>query len=129
MEVTIIRAQIFKSQEATMVIFLHGLNRDIELHDYILYLLMYIKPLRLNRNLGGMEKKSYPTTSTNWRGKERREDKLLKKDKSLKNGSAPFKGHQGKRLMTLTMKAPKKKHKHQEVKDTLLKKYYMKEIF
>ncbi|RDX73043.1 hypothetical protein CR513_47398, partial [Mucuna pruriens] len=39
MEVTIVRAQIVESQEATMARFLHGLNRDI-----------------LNLNLGGMER-------------------------------------------------------------------------
>jgi len=38
MEISLIRAQIEESQEATMARFLHGLNRDIqdvvELHHY-----------------------------------------------------------------------------------------------
>ncbi|RDX70234.1 hypothetical protein CR513_50552, partial [Mucuna pruriens] len=36
---------------------------------------------------------SYPTTSTNQKGKGRKKEKLLTRDKSPKKESAPFKGH------------------------------------
>ncbi|RDX65020.1 hypothetical protein CR513_56354, partial [Mucuna pruriens] len=38
-------------------------------------------------------KRTYLTTRSNWKGKEKREEKLLKRDKIPKKGSAPFKGH------------------------------------
>ncbi|RDY10863.1 hypothetical protein CR513_04535, partial [Mucuna pruriens] len=72
MEVTLIRAQIVESREATMARFLHGLNRDIQ--DIVEH-----------------GKKSYPTMSSNGKGKGRRKEKLLRRNKSPKKGSAPFK--------------------------------------
>ncbi|RDX95891.1 hypothetical protein CR513_21517, partial [Mucuna pruriens] len=90
MEVKIINAQIVESQEATIVRFLHGLNRDIqdimELHDYTFISILVEFQLRRHGN------KSYPTMSSNWKGKERREEKLLRRNKSPKKSSAPFKG-------------------------------------
>ncbi|RDX99998.1 hypothetical protein CR513_16870, partial [Mucuna pruriens] len=41
-------------------------------------------------------KNPYPTISSNWMGKKRREDKLLKRDKSPKKGNASFKRPQRK---------------------------------
>ncbi|RDY13349.1 hypothetical protein CR513_01751, partial [Mucuna pruriens] len=65
-----------ESQEATMARFLHRLNRDIknivELHDYT-----FISTL----------------VHQSSKGKERRKEKLLRRDKSPKKGSALFKGH------------------------------------
>ncbi|RDY12490.1 hypothetical protein CR513_02704, partial [Mucuna pruriens] len=88
MEVTLIRAQIVKSQEVTMARFLSGLNRAIwdivELHDYTSISIL------LNPNLRAMEKKSYPTNSSNLRGKERN---ILKWDKSPRKRNAPLKGN------------------------------------
>ncbi|RDX82286.1 hypothetical protein CR513_36949, partial [Mucuna pruriens] len=90
MEVTPIRAQIIESQETTMARILNGLNRDIqhivEFHEYTSISTLVTKPLRHG-------KKSYPTTSSNWKDKERREDESPKWEKSPKKGSAPFKGH------------------------------------
>ncbi|RDX70782.1 hypothetical protein CR513_49936, partial [Mucuna pruriens] len=64
------------SQEATMVRFLHGLNRDIqdimELHDFT--------------SISSLVHQAS-------KGKERREEKLLRRDKNPKMGSAPFKGY------------------------------------
>ncbi|RDX91529.1 hypothetical protein CR513_26486, partial [Mucuna pruriens] len=51
-----------------------------------LYLYLYIKLLKHG-------KRTYPTISSNWKGKEMREDKLLKRDKSSNKESAPFKSH------------------------------------
>ncbi|RDX74702.1 hypothetical protein CR513_45510, partial [Mucuna pruriens] len=56
MELKLIRAQLVESQEAIMVRFLNGLNRDIQ---YIVELCEYTlctKPQELNSNLRGMEK-------------------------------------------------------------------------
>ncbi|RDY13585.1 hypothetical protein CR513_01473, partial [Mucuna pruriens] len=75
MEVAIIKAQIVESQKATtMARFLYGLNRDIqdivELHYY-----SSISTLVHQAS----------------KGKERRKEKLLKRDKSLKKGMHPSK--------------------------------------
>ncbi|RDY11053.1 hypothetical protein CR513_04338, partial [Mucuna pruriens] len=76
MEVTLIRAQIVESQKSTTARFLHGLNRDIqdivELHNYTSISTLVHEASK---------------------DKEKREKKLLKKDRSLKKGSATFKGH------------------------------------
>ncbi|RDX90946.1 hypothetical protein CR513_27136, partial [Mucuna pruriens] len=54
------KAQIVESQKATMVRFLHGLNRDIqdivELHDYTLISKIFHQASKVEHNLGGMEK-------------------------------------------------------------------------
>ncbi|RDX64381.1 hypothetical protein CR513_57070, partial [Mucuna pruriens] len=38
-------------------------------------------------------RKSYPTSSSYWKGKDKKEEKLLRRNKSPKKGSAPYKGH------------------------------------
>ncbi|RDY12639.1 hypothetical protein CR513_02534, partial [Mucuna pruriens] len=90
MEVTLIKAQ-----EATMTRLLHGLNRDIqdivELHEYTSLSTLVHQASKVELQLKRHGKRTYPTTSSNWKGKESREDKLLKRDKSPKNGSVPFK--------------------------------------
>ncbi|RDX84889.1 hypothetical protein CR513_33997, partial [Mucuna pruriens] len=61
-----------------MTRFFHGLNIDIQVET------------QLKRH----GRKSYPTTHSNWRGKDKIEEKILRRDKCPKKGSAPFKGHQ-----------------------------------
>ncbi|RDY01177.1 hypothetical protein CR513_15532, partial [Mucuna pruriens] len=74
-EVTLIRAQVVESQEVTITRFLHGLNKDIqdivELHEYT--------------SLSTLVHQAS-------KGKERKEYRLLKRDKNSKKGSASFKG-------------------------------------
>ncbi|RDX66283.1 hypothetical protein CR513_54973, partial [Mucuna pruriens] len=89
-----IRAQLVESQEAKMARFLsETLKILLNFMNINLYLHLCIMPPKLNSKLRGMAKKTYPTTSSNWKGKERREGKLLKRDKSPKKGSTPFKGN------------------------------------
>ncbi|RDX81922.1 hypothetical protein CR513_37359, partial [Mucuna pruriens] len=91
MDVTSIRFQVVESQETTMARFLHGLNREIqdtvELHDYTSFSLSHKSYLQLKR----YGKRSYPNTSSSWKGKERKEDKP-RSDKSLKKGNASSQG-------------------------------------
>ncbi|RDY03414.1 hypothetical protein CR513_13007, partial [Mucuna pruriens] len=79
-----------------MARFLHGLNRDkqdiVELHEYTSLSTLVHQASKVELQLKRHRKKTYPTTSSNWKGKERRENKLLKEDKSHKKGSAQFKG-------------------------------------
>ncbi|RDX89404.1 hypothetical protein CR513_28874, partial [Mucuna pruriens] len=97
MKVTIIKAQIVESQKAPMARFLHGLNRDIqdivELHEYTSISTLVHQTSRVESQIKRHGNKSYPNTSSNWKGKERREEKLLRKDQSPTKGNAPFKGH------------------------------------
>ncbi|RDY03029.1 hypothetical protein CR513_13432, partial [Mucuna pruriens] len=97
MEVTIVKAQIIESQEAIMTRFLHGLNRDIqdivELHDYTYISTFVNQATKVESQLRRHGRKSYLTTCSNWKGKEKREEKLLRKDRSPKKGNVPFKGH------------------------------------
>ncbi|RDX80270.1 hypothetical protein CR513_39203, partial [Mucuna pruriens] len=71
MEVTLIRAQIVESQEVTMTKYLNGLDRDtqdvIELHEYTsLYILVH-QASKVELQLKRHGKKTYPTTSSNWK--------------------------------------------------------------
>ncbi|RDX85165.1 hypothetical protein CR513_33682, partial [Mucuna pruriens] len=50
----------------------------------------YFKEMEVTRH----GRKSYLTSSSYWRGKEKKEEKFLRKDKSPKKGNAPLKGHQ-----------------------------------
>ncbi|RDX80464.1 hypothetical protein CR513_38981, partial [Mucuna pruriens] len=63
----------------------------IELHKYISLSTLVHQASKDELQLKRHGKRTYPITSSNWKGKERR-DKLLKRDKSPKKGSAPFKG-------------------------------------
>ncbi|RDX68731.1 hypothetical protein CR513_52248, partial [Mucuna pruriens] len=69
MEFTIIRAQIVESQEATMIRFLHGLNRYIqdimELHDYTFISTIVHQASKVESQLKRYGRNSYPTTSSN----------------------------------------------------------------
>ncbi|RDX70811.1 hypothetical protein CR513_49911, partial [Mucuna pruriens] len=62
------------------------------------------------------------------------EEKLLKRDKSPKKGECtlqrPLRKWKGYIIMeTLTMRVPKRKLQLQEVKDTQVKKFHMRETF
>ncbi|RDX97316.1 hypothetical protein CR513_19922, partial [Mucuna pruriens] len=96
-EVTLIRAQIFESQEVIMARFFNGLNRHIqdvvELHEYTSICTLVHQASKVETQIGRPVKKVYPTISSIWKGKERRDEKPLKRDKSPKKGSTPFKGH------------------------------------
>ncbi|RDX74311.1 hypothetical protein CR513_45958, partial [Mucuna pruriens] len=95
MEVTFIRAQIVESHKTTMARFFNGLNRDIhdiiKLHDYTSISTLVHQAFKVESQLRRHGKKSYPTTSTNQKGKERRKEKLLRRDKSPKKGVHPLK--------------------------------------
>ncbi|RDX79138.1 hypothetical protein CR513_40474, partial [Mucuna pruriens] len=67
MEVTIVKIQVVKSQEATMVSFLHGLNREIqyivELHHYNSLVILVHQATKVELQLKRHGKKSYPSTN------------------------------------------------------------------
>ncbi|RDY08454.1 hypothetical protein CR513_07298, partial [Mucuna pruriens] len=73
-----------------MARFLHGLNREIqdivELHDYTSLSILVHHATKVELQLKRYGRISYPSTSSSWKGKERREDKL-RRDKSPKKES------------------------------------------
>ncbi|RDX98407.1 hypothetical protein CR513_18686, partial [Mucuna pruriens] len=79
MEVTLIGAQII-------------LACIVELHEYTSLSTLVHQASKVELQLKRHRKRTYPITSSNWKGKERRENKLLKRDKSHKKESAQFKG-------------------------------------
>ncbi|RDY11726.1 hypothetical protein CR513_03568, partial [Mucuna pruriens] len=74
MEETLIRAQVVESQEAIMVRFLHGLNREIQdivvLHDYTSLSTIVHQALKVELQLKRHKRRSYHTISSNWKGTE-----------------------------------------------------------
>ncbi|RDX60673.1 hypothetical protein CR513_61168, partial [Mucuna pruriens] len=77
-----------------MTRFLNGLNRDIrdlvKLYDYTSIYMLVHQASKVESQLKRHGIKSYPTTSSNWNGKER---SLFKRDKIPRKGNAPLKGH------------------------------------
>ncbi|RDX78562.1 hypothetical protein CR513_41144, partial [Mucuna pruriens] len=71
------------------------LNRDIqdivELHDYTFLSILVHQTFKVETHLKRHGRKSYPTTHSNYRGKDKKEEKLLRRDKSPNDGSVPFK--------------------------------------
>ncbi|RDX97681.1 hypothetical protein CR513_19523, partial [Mucuna pruriens] len=96
-EVMTIKAQIFESQKATMARFLHGLNRDIqgimELYDYTSLTTLVHQASKVETQLKRHGRKSCPTIHSNWKGKDKKEKKLLRREKSPKKGRASFNCH------------------------------------
>ncbi|RDX96289.1 hypothetical protein CR513_21074, partial [Mucuna pruriens] len=87
MEITIIKVEVVKSQDTKMARFLHGLNRTIqdivELHHYTSLATLVHQPTKVELQLKRHGKKSYPSSSSSWKGREKREEKP-KKEKSPK---------------------------------------------
>ncbi|RDX77255.1 hypothetical protein CR513_42651, partial [Mucuna pruriens] len=72
MEVTLISVQVVESQEATIARNFHGLNRKIqivELHDYTSLSILVHQAIKVELQLKRHGKKSYPNTSSSWKGK------------------------------------------------------------
>ncbi|RDX65377.1 hypothetical protein CR513_55968, partial [Mucuna pruriens] len=63
----------------------------VELHDYTSLSILVHQATKVELQLKSHGRRSYPNTSSSWKGKERREDKPIR-DKSPKKGSAPLQG-------------------------------------
>ena len=93
MEISLIRAQIEESQEATMAKFLHGLNREIqdivELHHYASLKDLIHQAIKVEQQLKRKQiyKKS-PYDSTTWKDKETFKKKGRSSFKYYKKGAA-----------------------------------------
>ncbi|RDX75084.1 hypothetical protein CR513_45081, partial [Mucuna pruriens] len=83
MEVTLIRAQIFED-----------IQHIVELYDYTSISTLVHQASKVESQHRRHGKKFYPTTSINLKGKERKEEKLLRRDKIPRKRNAPFKGYQ-----------------------------------
>ncbi|RDX90060.1 hypothetical protein CR513_28117, partial [Mucuna pruriens] len=86
-----------ETQKAIIVRFFHDLNKDIQdivqLHEYTSLSVLVHQASKVELQLKRHGKRTHPTISSNWKGKERRKNNLLNMDKSPKKGSTPFKGH------------------------------------
>ncbi|RDX73449.1 hypothetical protein CR513_46943, partial [Mucuna pruriens] len=68
-----------------------SLSDIIELHDYTSLSTLVHQASKVELQLKRHSRRSYPTTSSNWKGTERKEEPP-KRDRDPNKGSAPFKG-------------------------------------
>ncbi|RDY13327.1 hypothetical protein CR513_01771, partial [Mucuna pruriens] len=98
-EVTLTKANMLESNEATMTRFLQGLNRDIQDKvDLYHYATMDDLVHQATRKRRPTSKKTYPSGTNNWRGKEEENERPIK-DKSREKGSSIPQGRKDERML------------------------------